>query len=58
MNSITFEELRAKLVEYDKEQGSYPEHEYEGKSVFEYLTNTDIDIDDWLTLEKKLWVKE
>ncbi len=38
---MTMEELRQKLVEYDRYMGGYPEHEYEGKSVWLWLTNTE-----------------
>ena len=35
--SVTLEELRRLLREYDHQQGQYPEHEYEGWEVLTWL---------------------
>lgn len=34
---ITFVALKALCDRYDEEHGSYPEHEYEGESVYSFI---------------------
>jgi len=39
MNEITLETVRELCMNYDKEEGAYPESLHEGYSVYQYILN-------------------
>jgi hypothetical protein len=37
MKAITLENLKTLCINYDNDHGAYPEHQHEGKEVWEYI---------------------
>lgn len=42
MTILELETLKELCLKYDKEKGSWPEHQYEGKTFFEYAVENSL----------------
>lgn len=53
---LSLEDIKSLCIQYDKEEGSYPENEWEGKSVYNFIVNSFND--EYKHISNPAWEKE